>query len=367
MTFRTIHTVEARGNFRIELLHEHFNLRDAPMRRFLWQMADELTQMLEPKGIRYPELRNALVPQVDKAEIALLFDSASIESGWYGRDVHSHILPLLNAPSSHSARHGDLLGEPRHQDWIRAVLNIHLRPSGNAFSMVTSNQIFCVYLNNVSPQLQRELHDGLMPYRAYIGYADMTYTSQFKTYLSRTLASGYLKHGRTIIQPHPDDVPPAADENTLGYPFEASGLTCRSVPDSYYGVLLSYKIECPVLPGDETDTLFSTNVISDRPTVPAQYTVEIDEAKFQYLKDNKTGTLKRLGVLGAPKATLQQLIQAKLNSNYIYSMSHSEQFNVSKFNILLELVPVDGGEPLRTLAAFEYQEKEQRVRLITMF
>ena len=89
-------------------------------------------------------------------------------------------------------------------------------------------------------------------------------------------------------------------------------MSCRSVASSYYGVFLSYKIECPVLPRNEADTLFSTNVISDTPADPASYTLEIDKAKFDYLKDAKTGSLRRLGVLGAPKATLEQLIQAKL-------------------------------------------------------
>jgi len=130
--------------------------------------------------------------------------------------------------------------------------------------------------------------------------------------LSQTLVPAYLKHGRIVLQGHPDADPPPANENILGYPFEDAGMSCRSVASSYYGVFLSYKIECPVLPRNEADTLFSTNVISDTPADPASYTLEIDKAKFDYLKDAKTGSLRRLGVLGAPKATLEQLIQAKL-------------------------------------------------------
>lgn len=63
--------------------------------------------------------------------------------------------------------------------------------------------------------------------------------------------------------------------------------------------------------------------------------IELDESKFHYLRTKKTGTLKRLGVLGAPKATLEQLIAAKLRSNYIYNMSFSSQFDVAKFDIML--------------------------------
>lgn len=110
--------------------------------------------------------------------------------------------------------------------------------------------------------------------------------------------------------------------------FEDAGLICRSVGNSYYGVFLSYKIERPVLQGDEADTHFSANVISDTPADPASYDLEIDDAEFDYLKDTKTGTLRRRGILGSPRATLEELVHAKRRSNYIYSLSYSDQFAV---------------------------------------
>ncbi len=39
----------------------------------------------------------------------------------------------------------------------------------------------------------------------------------------------------------------------------------------------------------------------------------------------------------------------------------------AKFNIVLELGPVDGGEPMRVLAAFEFIPETRRIRLITLF
>lgn len=367
MTFRTIHTLEARGNILLEVVKDRSGAGDSAMRRLIWRAAEELTHMLNQRGVRYGELKSALVPQIDKTEVALLFDRASIDSAAYGWQVHAHILPLLNPASSHSILHGDLSGEAAPDDWVRTALQIHLQPSGNAFLLVDSNQIFCVYLNNVSTHLRRTLHDTLKHYRPYIGYADTTYASQFKAYLSQTLVPAYLKHGRIVLQSHPDDEPPPKSENMLGYPFERAGLTCRSVGSSYYGVFLSYKIECPVLRGNEADARFSMNVISATPADPASYKLEIDKAKFDYLKDVKTGTLRRLGVLGSPRATLEQLIHAKLRSNYIYSLAYFDEFAVGKFNIVLELGPLDGGEPLRTLAALEHLPATRRIRLLTFF
>ena len=133
-------------------------------------------------------------------------------------------------------------------------------------------------------------------------------------------------------------------------------------------MFLSYKIERPVLSEDETDTYFSANVITDAPADPASCELEIDSRKFDdYLKIKKAGTLQRLGVLGSPKASLEQLIQAKLTSNYIYSLAYSDECTVAKFNIVLELSPLAGGEPLRILAAFELIPETRRIRLITLF
>jgi len=367
MTFRTIHTLEARGNILLEIVKDRSGASDSAMRRLIWRAAEELTQMLTQRGVNYAELKSALVPQIEKAEIALLFDRASIDSAAYGWQVHACVVPLLSPTGTHSVLHGDLGTEAASDDWVQTALQIHLQRSGNPFQLIASNQIFCVYLNNVSAHLRRTLHDNLKGYRPYIGYADTTYGSQFKAYLSQTLVPAYLKHGLIILQRHPDDEPPPLGENILGYRFENADLICRSVGDSYYGVFLSYKIERPVLPGDETDTHFSANVISDAPADPASYELEIGEAKFDYLKDAKTGTLRRLGVLGSPKAGLEQLINAKLRSNYIYSLAYSDEFAVAKFNVVLELGPLDGGEPVRTLAAFELLPATRRIRLITLF
>jgi hypothetical protein len=70
-------------------------------------------------------------------------------------------------------------------------------------------------------------------------------------------------------------------------------------------------------------------------------------------------------VLGSPRARFEEVIQAKLTSNYIYSLAYSDECAVAKFNIVLELAPLDGGEPMRILAAFELIPETRRIRLIT--
>jgi hypothetical protein len=108
MTFRTIHTLEARGNILLEIVRDRSRASDSAMRRLIWRAAEELMQMLSRRGIDYAELKSALVPRIDRAEIALLFDRTSIESAAYGWQIHERIIPLLRPTGSHSVLHGDL-------------------------------------------------------------------------------------------------------------------------------------------------------------------------------------------------------------------------------------------------------------------
>src|SRR5262245_27811599 len=175
MTFRTIHTLEARGNIFLEIVKDRSGASDSAMRRLIWQRAEELIQTLSRRGVNYADLKPALVPQIDKAEIALFFDRSSIDSAAYGWQVHARVLPLLSLTASHSVLHGDLGTAAASDDWVRTALQIHLQPSGNPFQLVDSHQIFCVYLNNVSAHSRQMLHDTLTGYRPYIGYADTTF------------------------------------------------------------------------------------------------------------------------------------------------------------------------------------------------
>lgn len=65
MTFRTIHTLEARGNILLETVKDRSGAGDSAMRRLIWRAADELTYRLRQRGIRYAELKSALVRQID--------------------------------------------------------------------------------------------------------------------------------------------------------------------------------------------------------------------------------------------------------------------------------------------------------------
>jgi hypothetical protein len=362
-----VHTIDSRGNTMLEVMQGYFGLTSEEMRREILSAVQNLTNSLQARGIKYADLRATLTPQADKKEIALLFDTTKINSAWYGLPIHTHLLSLLTTSGSHSILLGDLIGDNHQQSWIRQQLLAQLSPSATQFTYQHSTQFYCIYMNNCSDEMVRNLHSGFNEYAPYIGYIDVTYSSIFKTYLSMGLVGSYIKFRQYIIQGHEEDLPEDTNQNTAGFPFEEFDFRCKSVSSTYYDLLLSYKIERPVFEGFEGDQIHSLNAVTSNPIDIAKSVVEIDDRKLEYLYTKKTGTIKRLGILGQPKAVLEDLIREKLRSNYLYNMIFRPNYSVATFNILLELEAIDTGDPVRVVASFAFEEERNAIRLVTLF
>ena len=366
MAIKPIHTLNARGNIMLEVMRDHFGLKPNHMQREIQAMRHMLEEILAKKGISYDRLKSALVPDRKRREIALVFDTLSIKSRWYGREVFEQVIPLLEKKSNHSILVGDYLDRPGQADQLFSAFDeaVQLRRSVE-FSHPT--QFFIVYLNNLTDAMVRRFDDGLTGYGAYVGYADTTYASKFKFYLSTMLVNLCVKHGSVIIQGHEPDRDESEDVNMSGYPFEESGFTCRSISSELKGVLLSYKIERPVFPGFEVDTEFSLNAISLLPMPLNDFLIEVQEAKLAYVKANKAGSVERTGLEAISAAALAALIKEKISGSYIYNLAFLEEYNVAKFNIILELPSASSSEATRLLAALEYKPEHKLLTLITLF
>jgi hypothetical protein len=323
-------------------------------------------EALAEKGISYDKLKSALVPDRKRREIALVFDTLSIKSNWYGNDVFERIIPLFDKRSNHSILVGDYLDHQGQADQLFEAFEeaVQLRRD---VEFRHPTQFYIVYLNNLTEAMVRRFDEGLLGYPAYVGYADMTYTSHFKIYLSTMLVNLGIKHGSVIIQPHEPDRPNTEDVNMCGYPFEEHGFICRSVSSDLEGVLLSYKIERPVFPGFEVDTEFALNAISLDPMDLDDFEIEVDDAKLAYIKTQKAGSIERSGLEPITSKELAELIRGKISGNYIYNLASDEERGVTKFNIILEVQSRIGPQPTRLLAALEYQPDRKRLRLITLF
>ena len=94
--------------------------------------------------------------------------------------------------------------------------------------------------------------------------------------------------------------------------------------------------------------------------------IEIENDKFDYLKNIKTGKLKKANLITYTKDELTQVIKNKINSNYIYNMTNLKSHNTLKFDILIELLNTLN-ETIKITIGFEYIPNQKKIRLITLY
>lgn len=365
-TLKPIHTLEARGNIMFEVMRDVFNLDSMGMFALIQGQRSKVEAALKHKRIDYTNLKSALVPSNKRREVALVFDTEKIASGWYGGDVMERLIPLLNMESNHSVMEGDYLDRPGQDDDLFSAFQqaVQLR---NQINYRHPTQFYIVYLNNLSDEMIRRIDEGLSSYIGYAGMADTTYTSAFKVFLSTMLVNSFIKHGKIILQAHAPDCDPDENINTKGYAFEKNGFICRSICSDLFDTLLSYKIERPIFPGFESDTEISLNAISLTPANLEDFEVDVAIAKLEYLKREKGGSIERLGLKSITAEQLAALIRSKISSSYVYNLVFDQEHDVAKFNVIIEIPPNETKRGTRLLAALEYQPISKLLRLITLY
>jgi hypothetical protein len=361
---KPIWTLNARDSVQLDVVSSMLGLTYAQMRWEIVEAHEALVRMLERKGIDYATLRSALTPQPTRKELAFVFDTTRIDSGWYGFEVAAKILPHLNRKGNHSILVGDLTMS--NQDLAFDRLQRHLHPVAPCEIEHTS-QLYAVYLNNLSKRMAESIHRGLLGYAAYAGYIPCTYSSRMKDWLSATLVPTYLKRKTQFICGHEEDRPNDENVNLPGWPIEDCGYEPISLQDSYVDLFLDYKIERAVYPGFESDTRFSLNAISDEPRSLAGFAVSIEEAKAEYLRRHKRGSLALAGIETFTAEQLQELVKEKITHNYIYYLRFLDEQAMGLFNVILEVSDPAGGQPTRLMAALEYQPQNDALRLVTLY
>jgi hypothetical protein len=266
---------------------------------------------------------------------------------------------------------GDYIDNVGMQDTLHKMLLDNIRlASDSKLEYQHSSQYYFVYFNNVTDATIANFHTGLSDYEPYVGHIDLTFASPLKTYISSILLNIGLKHRKFIIMGYGDGMDGGEDINVSGYPYKENGFICKSIAETLFTLFLSYKIERPVYPGFEADNEFSLNSINPTILPLSKLDIRVDIEKFNYLLTEKTDSLKRAGLIADTPDNLKMLIQEKISSNYIYNLSHNNEHKTTKFDILLEISPVDGSNvdsPIRMMIALEYMPMDQTLRLITLY
>lgn len=357
----TVYTLDAREHVLLETMTKHLKLTNAEVYKEINSQLFELKEVLKEKGLAYEDLKNALIPQANRNEIGFVFDS-NLAGTSYGDAVFDKLIPLLDKNSTTSILCGDYSGGNRHASLLKALffdaIETHIE-----IDYKFHDQFFIVYLNNMSDEQLRLLIDGLKLLPAYVGYFDLSYASPLKTIISTMLVRAYLKCKKIIINAAEGN----EDVNMRGYAFEKSGYRVVGIDDINYGLFLSYKIEREVFPGFETDVNFSINAISENVFDIADFSLLIEEPKLGYLKENKSGSMERVGFDQFSTEQISYAIRRKIKENYIYNLTYLPEHGTLKFNIIVEQPRTDKNKPMKMLVALEYMHEKKTLRLLTMF
>ncbi len=362
--FQTIHTLEARSNMLLEGTTRHFKLNDPQVFQMVQGLLNPTVEILASKGIAYEELRRVLVPSRDRHDRALVFNYNKFDTGDYGRDVVDRLMPMLRRDSSHSLLFGDWLNGERKDmafgiwlEWSPGALGtVNLDLAHEQYS-----PYYFAYVNNLTTADAAGIDQGFKAHPAYLGSLDLDFDSPVKSYLSTCLIRDFIKHRNLIIKGHEDDRDPVEDYNLSRFDFHQLGLTVRSLPLMYYGVLLSYKIEREHIPEDG-DRRFSLNALTPEPKMIDDFEVKLDEAKWKYLQEQKGGSLKRARMAGLDAAGIAKGIREKVDDSYIYRLARATNGETLKFNVMIEPTP-----RVRIECALEYLPDQGLLRVITLY
>lgn len=362
-----IWTLEARGNMLLASMSANLEMSPAQMRREIARAHSETVSVLRRKGVNYGRLRSSLEPSRTRGEVALIFDIDKMSGGNYATIASRQIVPALREDAFHSVLQGDLIGGGPLQA-------IHALVVGSIVASATFDRgrvgfYYVVYLNNLTKHDVERLHSHLDRFPAYAGYVPCTYGSYFRSFASHLLSASYLKAGKIILSGHEDDVSEDQDWHLGSWDWERFDYVHRSVAEYRHGLFLSYKIERESDGPSSDDERFSLNAISDRPSDVSRFTIEIAANKLEYLKKEKAGVLKRLGLDSLQHQELAEIIKDRLHRSYFYNLRYRNDYDVSLFNILLELRDPrpDSEKVYKVIVGFRYEESQQRLQLTTFY
>lgn len=362
----SIHTLNARGNVMLSALREYFSWPDDQTFRVVQQFHRECLEILAQKGIRYEDLRSALTPQPGKEEAAFLFDEQRCNRDRVaGVDAADAVFKLLPRATTHSVLGGELIDDK--DEMARRLLG---EAAVIAKDLDFKHPCFCfvVYVNNLSREALRSIDAGLRLHAGYLGFLPCSFASLAKTFVTMSLPNLAIRHKGLVILGHEDDRDNRENCNLHLHDYTTLGLRIKSLQSMYFGTFLSYKPERMLLEPSDDDLEMALRAMSPEVAPLHEMKVVIDDQKFEkYLQTQKRGKLQKAGLSELSRNELEQAIQSKLRSNYLYNIDWRDEsdYQGSFFNIMLEF-PREGGYPERLTAALEYRVQGKILRLVTL-
>lgn len=349
------------------VMKQAFEMTDTDVYNCIEIDFEVLKKRLEMKNISYAGLKTALVPDQDKArkEICFIFDTNRVDDAAYGNFIFGKFLPLLDKHSTYSILCGDYIDLINNDDVLFSILSDKI-VNANTLNYKCSNQLFLVYINRLTKNQYTTIIEGLTKYEWFVGYVDVTYSSQFKSYISKVLDNLCIKNRNTIILSHPEDYKDEENVNFKGYSYEENGFEFVSINEESFSHFLSYKIETELI--DENDIGFSFNTLFPKFDSYEKVLLKIQNNKWdKYLTDKDNGKgfiLKKLGFKKEEKDHFIKEIYKKICNNYLYNLRRNEYGDLL-FNVCVEL-QTEASNIRRTTIAIKYIPENGEMYIITI-
>lgn len=367
-----IYTFDAKGFLLYPVMKSYFGLNDNEVYKSIQEGFELLLKQLNIKRVSYERLKGALIPNQDKDrfETCFVIDSTQIECNDYGNYVFEKLIPLLDKESTYSILCGDYIDflykyQADSQQQLQLELN-NVLSGCHGSEYRYSNQYFLIYINRLTEKQRLKIVEGLYHYTWFTGFADVTYSSYFKSYISNILVSVCIKHKNAVIMSHPSDCSDEENINMRGYPFETNGFKLISINDDSYGAFLTYKIES-LVPNEE-DVSFSFNALFPKFDSFEKIELHVSDDKWnKYLTNCENGKgqiMKALGYGSVDQERFSKDIFKHICANYIYNLKKNEYGDLM-FNVCVEL-PTVNGHIRKTTIALKYHPDTGIVEVVTV-
>lgn len=365
-----IFTINTNGYVLYPVIKSYFELSDHEVHKMINDEFSVMVDRLDMKGVKYANLKRALIPNQDKDnnEVCLVFDSSLIDSSFYGFEIFSKLLPLLDTDSTYSILAGDYIDTlkdlPDSQQYLFDSLNEVITKCNSSFYQ-HSSQYYLIYINSITNGQLSSIVNELQNSNWFYGYSLLNANSRFKTYLSYILSHVCIKSRKTVILSHPSDYDDIENVNMLGYPFEENGFKLVSINEESFGPFLSYKIES-IVP-DKEDVSFSFNALFPRFDSMEKLKLDFPDGKWSYVNGNingKKGIIKSLAFENISKDEFSEIIFKQICGNYIYNLKINE-FGDFLFNVCIEL-HTRSGNIRKTTVALKYKPECGEISVVTI-
>lgn len=367
-----IYTFNAKGYILYPVMKSYFNLNAKDVYITIQNGLKILKKQLSMKGISYDELKGALIPNQErnKFETCFIFDSNQIALDDYGHYIFEKLIPLLDKKSTYSVLCGDYIDfickyQSNSQRMLYSVMKDVLTRCNNS-KFIHSSQYFLIYINRLTKNQRSKIIEEFSQYSWFTGFADVTYRSHFKSYISNILVHNFIKNKEKVIVAHPSDYKDEENIDMYGFPFESNGFILVSVNDENYGTFLSYKIESEV--PDEEDIGFSFNALFPKFDSFEKLKLNISEDKWnKYLTKDEDGKGEIVSLLGYNPSDKDRFIKEifkQISANYIYNIRENEH-GALMFNVCIEPQTING-HFRKTRIALKYNPDSGIIDLITL-